>query len=254
MGYLMQLMGVPGFQIFGLIGLVFFGWMLYDCATREPERQNWLYLLIFLNIMGAVVYFFARWLPRANLPVPKFMSRGKLREALWNAEAATRNIGKAHQFVTLGNILYEMDNFERAGNAYQQALEKEPNNVGALWGAASVELRNKNHAIAKEHLNQLLKLEPDHKFGDASLTYAHTLNQLQDWDALKPHLVQHIRNWSSPQAYLMLAELYQRQGETQQAREALETMIAKVRSAPSHHFRKNQGFVAQAEKMLKTLR
>ncbi len=47
-----------------LVGQVFWIWMIYDCATYEPSEGNdkiaWLLVIIFTNIFGALIYFFAR--------------------------------------------------------------------------------------------------------------------------------------------------------------------------------------------------
>jgi len=69
---------VPGFQatgliivclfgFFGLIGIlgtIFWIWMIVDCATNEPsEGQDkiiWLLIIVLTHIIGACIYFFVR--------------------------------------------------------------------------------------------------------------------------------------------------------------------------------------------------
>ncbi len=56
------------FMLFGMgIGVavfVFWIWMLVDCATKEPSEGNdkivWLLVIIFLNWLGALIYYLAR--------------------------------------------------------------------------------------------------------------------------------------------------------------------------------------------------
>ena len=49
---------------FGIIGTLFWLWMLIDCATKEPSEGNdkliWIIIIIFTNLLGALVYFFIR--------------------------------------------------------------------------------------------------------------------------------------------------------------------------------------------------
>ena len=240
---------------FGLLTVVFWMWMIYDCVQyeRNRDRNTWLWLLILLNFPGALVYFVARWLPRASLPMPRFVGRWARRDDLWQAEAAAMNIGKAHQFVTLGNILFDIGELDRADKAYQQALEKEPNNPQALWGAATLATHNQNLTAAREYLQTLIQIDPEHKYGDASLAYGRVLYELGDLAATQAHLQNHLRNWGTPEAYILLAQASEKQGEPLKAREYLETMIMKVRGSPPYHYRKNRHFVNQAEKMLKTV-
>lgn len=49
---------------FGLIGTIFWIWMLIDCATRESSEGNdkiiWILIILFTHFIGALIYFFAR--------------------------------------------------------------------------------------------------------------------------------------------------------------------------------------------------
>lgn len=240
-------------QSFWLLTTGFWIWMIFDCVQNERDRQLWIYILIFTNVPGAFVYFIARWLPRANIPVPKYFNRHKRKRELWMAESEARNIGKAHQFVKLGDIHYDMGTYDKATDAYKQALEKESNNIQALWGAASIDLRNKNFASAKEHLENLLKVAPNHKYGDASLAYGRALFVLKDFDAARLHLEKHITDWAHPEAYILLAEILSKQGNNQEARICVEKMLTKLKGASYYYYKQNKHFVGKGEKLLKTL-
>jgi hypothetical protein len=49
---------------FGIIGTLFWLWMLIDCATKEPSEGNdkliWIIIIVFTHVLGALVYFFIR--------------------------------------------------------------------------------------------------------------------------------------------------------------------------------------------------
>ncbi len=48
----------------GVLGMVFWIWMLVDCATKEPDEGNnkvvWTLIIVFTNLIGAALYFFVR--------------------------------------------------------------------------------------------------------------------------------------------------------------------------------------------------
>ena len=48
----------------GILGTLFWLWMLIDCATKEPSDGNdkliWIIVIIFTHLLGALVYFFIR--------------------------------------------------------------------------------------------------------------------------------------------------------------------------------------------------
>lgn len=232
----------------------FWVWMIFDCARNDPERNTWLFILILLNIPGAILYFLIRRLPQLNLPGSPYFRRWSRRQDLWNAEAAVRNIGKAHQYVALGHVLSEIQRFDQAVEAYQQALDKEPKNTHALWGLATIAMHNKQFAIARDHLKTLLTLEPDYKFGEASLLYGQALFAVEDWAAVEPHLEKDLKHWGHPEAAIMLAKIQVNRGETAAAQTALETLIFKLKSSPRFYYRQKRHLIGEAERLLRTIR
>jgi len=52
------------FVLLGLALMVFWIWMLVDCATKEPSQGNdkivWILVIVFMNWLGALIYYLAR--------------------------------------------------------------------------------------------------------------------------------------------------------------------------------------------------
>ncbi len=48
----------------GIIGTVFWLWMLIDCATKEPSSGNdkliWILIILLTHLIGALIYFLVR--------------------------------------------------------------------------------------------------------------------------------------------------------------------------------------------------
>jgi H+/Cl- antiporter ClcA len=48
----------------GVLGTVFWIWMLVDCATKETSQGNdkliWILIILFTHLLGAALYFFVR--------------------------------------------------------------------------------------------------------------------------------------------------------------------------------------------------
>jgi hypothetical protein len=243
------------FGLVGLIGTAFWVWMLYECLRSGRRNHQWLYILIFLNVIGAFLYFILEWLPKHPEIAAKisFSDRQKRRDRLWQAEADAKNIGNATQFITLGNILFDLRETQRAYEAYQQALAKEPKNSQALWGAAQSASEKKDYTAAKDYLSQLIKVNPEFSYGQASLAYGEVLYQLQAYDEALAHLRSHLKLWSNPEGFLMLADIQSKQKDSAAARETLETMIIKIKGFVPFQYRKNEHFIRQAERKLKSL-
>jgi hypothetical protein len=228
--------------------------MIFDCVRSEPKGSSWLWLLIVLNFPGAVIYFVTKKLPYLNLPVPNFFKQWTMKDALWNAEAGVANIGKSHQYVTLGNVLAEMGKLDRAAECYQAAIQKEPTNTNALWGCAMIAMERQNFDLARGYLQDLLKLDRDYKRGEASLLYGKSLYELQQWSAAKTHLDLDVKQWSHAESFLLLAKIaVDQDGDRVAAKSYLETMLARLKASPRFNYRRNQRLIRSAQKMLKTL-
>jgi hypothetical protein len=252
-GYLLaNLLAGPG-AIFVVIGQLFWLWMLIDCMKAEGPRSEWRYVLFFGNIAGALAYFVVRWLPNNPLAMPSFMRRWTYGQKLWNAKASARNIGNAHQYALLGNVYLEMGDWTEAEGAFQTSLDKDPKNTVSLWGMAQVAWQNKQYEAVKKHLEVLLKLEPEARFGEASLLYGKARFELKDWAGVKPHLEQDIHLWSHPESSVMLATILKDEGDGVGARDRLETMLARVEASPMYHHRRHQPTLRKARKLLKGL-
>lgn len=77
---------------------------------------------------------------------------------------------------------------------------------------------------------------------------------MQEFEAAKDHLEKHIKNWSHPQAYIMLAQIFTQQGDVETARNYLETLIIKIKGSSYFHYKRNRHFIGKAKKLLKTLK
>lgn len=48
----------------GILGTIFWIWMIVDCATNEPQGDNnkivWILIIVLTHFVGAAIYFFAR--------------------------------------------------------------------------------------------------------------------------------------------------------------------------------------------------
>jgi hypothetical protein len=52
-----------GFGGLEILGLLFWIWMIYECATRErnsAEKVMWLLLVVLAPVLGSLIYFLVR--------------------------------------------------------------------------------------------------------------------------------------------------------------------------------------------------
>jgi hypothetical protein len=244
------------FSFFGLLAFAFWIWMLIHCYRNEPDRFFWIWLMIILgpgSLIVSVIYFLVRWLPGNEIKTPAGLKRWTRGREIERLAIAAHQIGNAHQQIQLGDGLLETRQHDRVGEAYRNALEKEPKNLQALWGAAQVDMQKNQYDSAAQRLSELLSIDPQYKFGDVSLAYGKTLYELGNHDVAREHLEGHILRWRHPGSLFLLASLEHEQKNHNQAREHLHAMLQDINGSPKAIARKFGVWKSKAKKLLRKL-
>ncbi len=140
---------IAGSGAVSLLASAFTIWMLIECLRKDPDRYLWMWLILIMPGIGPVIYFFVRWLPGRNLRPPGWLRRLTRGSEIRRLESAALQIGNPHQHVQLGEALREIGHLERARTAYSQALEREPQNLTALYGVGLIDLQRKSFDSAR---------------------------------------------------------------------------------------------------------
>jgi hypothetical protein len=52
------------FGVVGILGTIFWIWMLIDCVTKETDEGNsrliWVLIIVLTHLIGALIYYFVR--------------------------------------------------------------------------------------------------------------------------------------------------------------------------------------------------
>jgi hypothetical protein len=242
-------------EVFLAIAIIFWILMIYDCVKRRSRSRGWLWFLIIGNVPAAVFYLLFRNASLTQKPVISPEKLERLANNLKMAEDGVKYIGKAHQYVLLGNALFDMAEYDRALVAYRGALSREPTCSPALYGCAYIEVGQNDFDVALNHLNLLMKNDPEHKRGEVSLLYGKILCATDKWSLAKIHLERDVKYWGHAESWILLAKivLYQ-EGDQVTARNYLNTMLSRLKAAPKFHYEQNRHLAQEAEKMLRTIR
>jgi hypothetical protein len=237
----------------GWLYLPFLVWMAVYCARNDPERDVWLWIIILLAPVGPFIYFLARWLPTRNLRAPQQLRKWSRGREIERLRIAATQIGNAHQFVELGEVLRETGQLPEAAAAYASALQKDPRNLQALWGAACVDFQHQKFPEVRHKLSRVMEIDPAYKFGDVSLLYGKTLCALKESEAARVHLEAHTRRWRHPEGVYLLATIYADSGEVARARDQLQALIMDLDGSPRAIVRKQLFWKGRAKRMLRKL-
>ncbi len=228
-------------------------WMLIHCYRTEPDRQFWIWILIIAQPIGPIAYFLLRYLPSKEFPTPAFLRRWTRGRELVRLQTAAEQIGNAHQFVQWGDALREVGLRDQAKESYEQALEKDSQNIQALWGAAQVAASQKRPADVRALTQKILDKDPQYKFGDVSLAHGRALNDLGDLNASRTHLEKHVQRWRHPEAMYLLAKLCADAGDTKAARQHLSGLIQDINGSPTAIARKFGRWKSRARQLLRKI-
>lgn len=238
---------------FSVLYFAFIIWMLVECLRKDPDRYLWMWLILLFQPFGAIIYFLVRWLPSNDLRAPRFLRKWFKSKEMHRLESAAAQIGNAYHHIQLGDALREAGQIDRAGTAYLRALEKEPKNLQALWGAALVDMEHHEFERARGRLEQVLEIDPQYKFGDVSLAYGRALGELARLDEARAHLEKHVRRWRQPEALYLLATLCVQQGAPRDARAHLEAMLLDIDGSPRAIARKQGMWRSKGRRLLRKL-
>ena len=78
-----------------------------------------------------------------------------------------------------GEQLYELGNFDDAFEAYEQAVELNPNHAGAHYGMGVVYQQDEEYELAEQEYREALRSDPDH--ADAHFGLAEIFDAREDW-------------------------------------------------------------------------
>lgn len=256
-------------NLFGICIALFWVAMVIDCVRFERDnRAGWLWFMVLFNAFGALFYAVIRLSPRLGGPTVRFpASSGVNRrigsklvqrrptgeDEVWKAEAEAKNIGKALQFVKLGNLRYDRGEFEPARHAYEKALEQESRNELALWGMANLAIQDGTPEVARQFLERLLAESPDFQFGAGPTLYGQVLVDLGELETAMAHLEKQAKVRRHPADLLMRAKIHQQQGDTAATKTLLEDLILMIRSSPKFFQQEHSPTLKAAQKLLKAL-
>jgi len=255
-GPLDGLLGLFCFGGFGIGSIIFTAlmiWMLIHCLRNDPDRYIWFWVILVFQPFGALIYLFVRFLPQLSNDQPALFKRFSSGKEIRRLQINADRIGNAHQFVELGEGLLAARRYAEARDAFSQALEKESDNLPALWGGACADHALEEIPAACEKLNRLMQLDRTYKFGDASILHGKCLIASGEKDAARDHLQLHTKKWRHPEALYLLAELCIEQGDDVSARDLLEGIIADLDSSPRAIARKSMHWKGKARSLLKKL-
>lgn len=228
------------------------GLAIVHFIRRRPDTY-WLFIILFLGPLGAIIYLAVEALPDVGLlgqSFKVFPRRSRIREL----EAAIRDNPSAGNYEELGDLYMDDGRIADARAAFDRAIAARADTPDPFYRRGVCALQLGDAAAALPDLERVVGKEADYDFQRARglLAHAYALTgQKEKAEALFRDVTK-ISTLS--ETYLNFAELLASEGKTAEAREWAQKVLDKKPSMPGYLRRRERPWFRRANEFLKKVR
>src|SRR5262245_9833742 len=232
-------------------GLILQGLALIHFVRRRPDNY-WLFIIIFLGPLGALVYIFIEVIPDVGLLRQSFDAFPR-RKRIRHLEALVLDNPAAGNYEELGDLYLDDRNFARARECYDKALSSRSDLLDVFYRRGIAEIHLGDFKAATVDLEYVVSRDPkydSHRAGGLlAHAYANT-GRSEEADAL----FQQVTQRSPPsETYYDYATFLASQHRNEEAREWTQRILAKKPTMPGYLRRRERPWFRRANGLLKRL-
>ncbi len=243
MGFLSYLRSPWGFLLIGL-AIVHF-------IRRRPDNY-WLFVILFLGPLGAIIYLAVEALPDVGLlgqSFKVFPRRKRIREL----EMAIRDNPSAGNYEELGDLYMDDGNFAAARAAFDRAITARADTLDPFYRRGVCALQLGDAAAALPDLERVVGKDPNYDFQRAAGLLAHAYAQTDQKEKADALFRQVTVTSTLSETYLNFAALLVSEGRNAEAREWAKKVLDKKPTMPGYLRRRERPWFRRANEFLKKL-
>lgn len=224
--------------------------MLVHFFRSRPEWY-WFFLIIFLGPLGALVYFVVEVIPDLRVKPPAIARFERARRRRW-LEHMAGETPSVDMLQELGEIYAAEGEHARAIEFFSRVLQRDPEAREALYGRGKslVALGRVDEAIAD--LDLVARAEPAYRFYDAYLTLAECYERAGRDEAAAASYREILGRTTVSRAYYNYGCVLARMGQRDAARDMMRHILAKKPALPRYLRHQERPWFRKAEAFLKT--
>jgi hypothetical protein len=244
-------MGLLTHSYFSPWGLILLGLAIFHFIRRRPDTW-WLYVILFLGPLGALIYLLAEALPDAGLlrqSFKVFPRRKRIREL----QALVRVNPAAANWEELGDLLMDDGQLAQARSAFDSAIAARADTLDAFYrrGVCAILLGDAPSALPD--LQRTVDAEFDYDFYRAAGLLAQAYAKTGQKEPAETLFRRATAISTLSETYLNYADLLLSEGRTAEAREQLQKVLDKGQAMPGYLRRRERPWARRAKKTLKQL-
>ena len=232
-------------------GLLLQGLAIIHFIRRRPEMY-WIFVILFLGPLGALIYIFVEVLPDAGLlrQSVKVFPRRKRISVL---ETMVRDNPSAGNYEELGDLYMDDGRLRLARAAFDKAIAARADTLDAFYRRGVCALQLGDAAAALPDLERVTGKEPDYDFHRAAGLLAHAYAQTGQKEKSEALFRQATVTSTLSETYLNFASLLASEGRNAEAREWAQKVLDKKPTMPAYLRRRERPWFRSAHEMLKRL-
>jgi hypothetical protein len=232
-------------------GIVLQGLAIVHFIRRRPDNY-WIFIILFLGPLGAIIYLLVEALPDVGLlgqSFKVFPRRKRIREL----EGAIRDNPSAGNYEELGDLYMDDGDLPKARFAFDKAIAARADTLDPFYRRGVCALQLGDAQAALPDLERVLGKESDYDFQRAAGLLAHAYAQTGQKEKAEALFRQVTITSTLSETYLNFAQFLASEGRNAEARGWAQKVLDKKPSMPGYLRRRERSWFRRANDMLKRL-
>lgn len=225
------------------------GLAIVHFIRRRPDTY-WLFIILFLGPLGAIIYLAVEALPDLGLVGQSFKvfpRRSRIREL----EVAIRDNPSAGNYEELGDLYMDDGRIAEARAAFDRAIAARADTPDPFYRRGVCAWQLGDAAAALPDLERVVNKEADYDFHRARGLLAHAYSLTGQKERAEALFREVTKISTLSETYLNFAELLASEGRNAEAREWAQKVLDKKPSMPGYLRRRERPWFRRANEFLK---
>jgi len=219
---------------------------------RRPDTY-WLFIILFLGWIGALVYIVAEVIPDAGLLRGSFRAFPR-RRRIHELERAILDNPSAGNYEELGLLYLDNGEYAHARASYDKAIASRTDSVDAFYRRGVAEVQLGDFASAVPDLERAIGPDPNYDFHRGKGLLAHAYAQTGQAGKAAALFEQATKISTNSETYYNYATFLQSQGRLEEARQWAQKILDQRVTMPGYQRRRERPWFRKAYALLARLR
>jgi len=236
------------FASWGIFGILLTVTALIHFARKRPSFF-WLYIIILLGPIGAVVYLAVEALPELRDPGTfNFLHR---RQRIALLQGMVRDNPSPGNYEELGQLYLDAHDWQAARVAFDHSIARRTDSIDPFYRRAIAEIELGDYAAARTDLERVTAADPAYDLQRAVGLLAHCWAKKGDTERAQRLFEEVLKTSTLTETQLHYAQFLAAQGRKAEAREMARRILDKRATMPGFLKRRERRYFWQARLLLR---